>query len=70
MSIARIKFTKTTSLSKYLMAMSIGEEALIPYKFYTELQIRRCCTAQNNKGYRFESTNKNSLDGIKVKRLA
>lgn len=52
------------------MAMSIGEEAVIPYKYYTELQIRRCCTAQNNKGYRFESTNKESVDGIKVKRLS
>lgn len=70
MSIARIKFTKTTSLSKYLLAMTIGEEALIPYKYYTELQIRRCCSAQNNKGYRYESTNKDCVDGLKVKRLA
>lgn len=70
MSIARIKFTKTTSLSKFLMAMNVGEEAVIPYKYYTELQIRRCCTAQNNKGYRFETTNKASIDGIKVSRLA
>lgn len=70
MSIARIKFTKTTSLSKYLMAMNVGEEAVIPYKFYTEPQIRRCCTAQNNKGYRFETTNKVSAVGIKVIRLA
>lgn len=52
------------------MAMNVGEEAVIPYKYYTELQIRRCCTAQNNKGYRFETTNKASIDGIKVSRLA
>ena len=70
MSIARIKFTKTTSLSKFLMAMNVGEEAVIPYKYYTELKITRCCTAQNNKGYRFETTNKASIDGIKVSRLA
>lgn len=68
MAIARIKFNKTTSLSKYLLAMSIGEKALIPYKYYSAEQIRRCCTAQNSKGYRFESTNKESLDGITITR--
>ena len=70
MSIAKIKFGKTTSLSKFLLAMAIGEEAIIPYKYYTEMQIRRNCTQQNNKGYRFESTKKDAENGLKVKRLA
>lgn len=70
MSIAKIKFTKTTSLSKFIQEMSIGEETIIPYKFYTEMQIRKCCADQRKKGLVLTTSKKDSINGIKVTRIA
>ncbi len=69
MSIANVKFTRVTSLRKFLEEMEIGESYVIPFRYYSEIRVRRCATGLKDNGYRYECSIKDSDSGTKVTRI-
>lgn len=71
MIITREKITKSTSLTKFLRALNVGESVIIKHNEFTEYTVRIRCSGLNHQGgIKFSVTKKGLQDAVMVTRTA